>query len=412
MEETKVRAAKKKQEDTVSNVEETSVDVSRNTLVKRERGRMQSSKKSKVRVTDINPTALGPAKSNGESAQPHRGRGRPRLSDTKQTEQRGVRPKTTAVVQTAEKVLNGGSDAPKRGRPKGTIKCKPESLASGEEEVGSPVTPRKRGRPKKSPDKEPRIENTASSEGGGETDGSQNSVTRERGRPRKHTREASSGVSDTPPSRRGRPRKYIKEKELVTDGAQPERRGRGRPKGSLNKSRVLDKVGRLLKVPGLPAKGRKRGRPRQQPAKRGRPRKYPPPSPEEVKKPKVWKPLGRPRKYPCVETSAEALPAPRRSRGRPCKSESKKGAHLRKNARSALPAPHADGVQRKRGRPASAAKGEGDVPRKRGRPKGSVNKNRARGGMQLDSLHSKADGELAPVEVESEVGFDTEIILI
>lgn len=155
-----------------------------------------------------------------------------------------------------------------------------------------------------------------------------------------------------------------------------------------------------------PTKG-KRGRPRKQPAKRGRPRKYPLPSPEELKKPKVWKPLGRPRKYPRVDPPEGAPPAPRRSRGRPRKSASKKGAHLRKNFPTTPSSPRnpSDGSLRKRGCPPSTTKSEEEAPRKRGRPKGSVNKNKARSETQLDGAltnHSKSDPSAVGVQHEGE----------
>ncbi|XP_037548916.1 serine/arginine repetitive matrix protein 1 [Nematolebias whitei] len=375
MAEKKIPLVELKQEADVSNNEGTSVDVSVNTPVKRKRGRPKSSKKSNVCVTAIHPTALVSAKSNGESTPPPRGRGRPRLSDTKRTEQQeGGRQKASATVQkaAADNFLNGCSVKRKRGRPKGTIKRKLESLKSGKEEEGSSVTPRKRGRPKKSLGKEPKLEKAVNSERDGRLHERRNLVKRERGRPRKVqvkcTEEASSDVS----------------------------------------------VGRPQKEPDVPVTGKQRGRPRLQPAKRGRPRKYPLPSPDEPKKPKVWKPLGRPRKYPRAETPEKAAPAPRRSRGRPCKSESKKGAHLRRKAPSALSTPRAGPPQRKRGRPAATAKGESDVPRKRGRPKGSVNKNKARSETHLNSVrpnHSKAESELpaAGVEREAEAQLDTEM---
>uniref|UniRef100_A0A3B5B791 High mobility group AT-hook 1a n=1 Tax=Stegastes partitus TaxID=144197 RepID=A0A3B5B791_9TELE len=96
--------------------------------------------------------------------------------------------------------------------------------------------------------------------------------------------DSSNGISKTPGKRkRGRPRKD----QMSADGSQPVKRGRGRPKGSVNKKpgayKVRGKVGRPKKVHVLPVKGKKRGRPRLQPAKRGRPRKNPLPSPEEKK---------------------------------------------------------------------------------------------------------------------------------
>uniref|UniRef100_A0A8C2WDM6 Uncharacterized protein n=1 Tax=Cyclopterus lumpus TaxID=8103 RepID=A0A8C2WDM6_CYCLU len=210
---------------------------------------------------------------------------------------------------------------------------------------------------------------------------------------------------------RGRPKKKIveesedeeEEEELDSDGSKPAKRGRGRPKGSLNKKppayRVHSKVG--------PATRGKRGRPRKQPAKRGRPRKYPLPSPEELNKPKVWKPLGRPRKYPRVDPPEGSQPAPRRSRGRPFKSESKKGAHLRKNFPASSPRDPNVGSQRKRGRPPSAPKsvaapkGDAAPTRKRGRPKGSLNFKKASSETKPEvSNRSKAESDSSPVGVD------------
>ncbi|XP_039978587.1 origin recognition complex subunit 4-like isoform X2 [Xiphias gladius] len=469
--EEEIRMAETEQGDGVSNEGESSVDMSNNSPTKRGRGRPQGSKKLKVCVTDVNLMELVSGISNGGSTQPQRGRGRPKLLATKHTLQEGSgdddadnsvqthrgkgrpkgskkqtsngdnpmtdhspkkrgRPKKSLSKSTPEKATsedlpNGGSDTPKlgRGRPKGSTKRKSESLTSGEEDEGSSVKPRKRGRPKGSLNKKPRLEREVSSEGEVETDGSLNSPKRERGRLRnaevnntgRLTQDTSNGVSNTPRRGRGRPRKSLEQnsgdqQELVTDGCQPAKRGRGRPKGSLNKKppayKVHGKVGRPRRVLVPPTRGR-RGRPRQQPAKRGRPRKYPLPSPEELKKPKVWKPLGRPRKYPRVDPPEGAPPAPRRSRGRPRKSESKKGAHLRK---SLLTTPSSqrnpnDGPPRKRGRPPSTAKSEDVTPRKRGRPKGSVNKNKVRSETQLDSAlpnHSKEKSDSSAVRVEYE----------
>uniref|UniRef100_A0A3Q0QVQ5 Chromosomal protein D1-like n=1 Tax=Amphilophus citrinellus TaxID=61819 RepID=A0A3Q0QVQ5_AMPCI len=278
------------QGDPVSNEGEACVD----RPVKRGRGRPQGSKKLNVPVADVN---LMEVASNSDT-QPQRGRGRPKLYGTKQTEQRGSgdnhadnsvqthrgrgRPKGSKIQATDEDRIehspkkrgrprksvtdeeapakglpNGGSDTPKRGRPKGLVKRKSESLTSGEEDECSPVMPRKRGRPKGSLNKKSRLESELG---------------------------------------RGRPRKSIEQKELVTDGSQPLKRGRGRPKGSLNKKppayKVHGKVGRPRKVHVLHMSGRKRGRPRhKQPNKRGRPRKYPLPSPEEKKKNPTWNSL-------------------------------------------------------------------------------------------------------------------------
>lgn len=423
----------KEQGDPVSNERQASVG----NPVKRGRGRPQGSKKLSV--------------SNSESTQPQRGRGRPKLSGTKQTEQRGSgddhadslvqihrgrgRPKgsksqasdedrtehspkkrgrprksVTDEEAPAEDLPNGGSDTPKRGRPKGSVKRKSESLTSGEDDEGSSVTPRKRGRPKGSLNKKSRLESELGIVGILDLNESLNSD--RRGRLRKAvvnntSADMSNGISNTPQRGRGRPRKSIEQNKLGTDGSQPVKRGRGRPKGSLNKKppayRVHGKVGRPRKVHILPVSGRKRGQPRQKPPnKRGRPRKYPLPSPEEKKKPKVWKPLGRPRKYPRVDPPEGSLPPPRRARGRPRKSESKKGAHLRKSLPAApfTPQDPIDEPARKRGRPPSTAKSQGEVPRKRGRPKGSVNKNKSR--SETFPNHSKALSGSPAVRMENE----------
>uniref|UniRef100_A0A3Q3GLM4 Uncharacterized protein n=1 Tax=Labrus bergylta TaxID=56723 RepID=A0A3Q3GLM4_9LABR len=166
---------------------------------------------------------------------------------------RGRPKKAVSTETTAGEVLpNGGSNVPKkgRGRPKGTFKRKSESSMEYEKNEGSSEEPRKRGRPK------------------GSTSKNLNTPTRGRGRPRK-----------------------IEVPESVN---QPVKRGRGRPLGTLNKKKH-GKVGRPPKLQLLtPSRKPKRGRPRNGPVKRGRPRKYPTPSPEELKKPKVWKALGRP----------------------------------------------------------------------------------------------------------------------
>ncbi|XP_026205854.1 chromosomal protein D1-like [Anabas testudineus] len=445
-----IRMANSEQGDAASNEAETSVHISNNSPSKRGRGRPQGSKKLKVCVTDVNLMELVSGISNGGSTQPQRGRGRPKLSGTKITAHEGSkdadnsvqpyrgkgrpkgsksqtsngdssvtdhtprkrgRPKKshTSEKAAAEDLANGGSNTPKmgRGRPKGSVKRKSESLTNGEEDEGSSVKPRKRGRPKGSLNKKPRLETEVSSEGEGETDEILNSTKRGRGRLRRlevnnterSTQDTSNGISDTPRRGRGRPRKSVQQKSRdqqdgSTDGSQPPKRGRGRPKGSLNKKppayKVHGKVGRPRRV-RVPLAMGKRGRSRKQPAKRGRPRKYPLPSPEELKKPKVWKPLGRPRKYPRVDPPEGAPAAPRRSRGRPRKSESKKGAHLRKSLPTTPSSPHTpnDGPPRKRGRPPSTAKSEDVTPRKRGRPKGSLNKNKARSETQLNSMHSE-----------------------
>lgn len=447
--EEEIRMADTEQGDSVINEAESSVHISNNSPSKRGRGRPQGSKKLKVCVTDVNLMELVSGISNGGSTQHQRGRGRPKLSGTKnaapegsedvdnsaqthrgkrrpkgsknQTSNRdssvtdhshkkrgGLKKSQSPEKAAAEDLANGNSNTPKtgRGRPKRYVKPKSESLTSGEEDEGGSVKPRKRGRPKRSLNKKLRLEKEVSSEGEGETDGSVNSTKRGRGRLRKvdvnstggSTQDTSNGISDTPQRGRGRPRKSTEQKsedlqEPVTDDSQPAKRGRGRPKHSFHKKnpayKVQGKVGQPQRVHAALAKG-KHGPSRKQPGKRGRPRKYPLPSPEELKKPKVWKPLGRPRKYPRVDPPEGAPPAPRRSRGRPRKSESKKGAHLRKSFPTATSSPHNhnDGPPRKRGRLPSTAKSEDITPRKRGRPKGVLNKNKARSETQLSSMHS------------------------
>ncbi|KAF7211008.1 high mobility group protein hmg-12 isoform X3 [Nothobranchius furzeri] len=353
--------------DTVKTDEESNVDMSTNLPIKRGRGRPQGSKELKVYVTDLN------------LAEPQRGikthTSTEDISKKGQSVKKPGRPKKSVTAEKAidEELMDRGSDAP---CTKESVKRKSESLTSGEKE-GGPEPPRKRGRPKGSPNKKP-----------------------------KATWDESNGLSDTLRRGRGAPRKSIEQRpvrqELVTGGSQPGKRGRGRPKGSLNK--VHSNVGQLQKDSGFLVKGRKRGRPRQKPGKRGRPRKYPLPSSEEPKKPKVWKPLGRPRKYPRAEPPEGAQLAPRRSRGRPRKSEVKKGAHLRKTIPTTPSTPRslADGLKRKRGRPPTAAKSEGATPQKRGRPKGSLNKNKTRSDGSLPN-HSAAERVSPAVELESGV---------
>lgn len=475
--EEEVRMAETEQGAAMSNEAQSSGHISNNSPAKRGRGRPQGSKKLKVCVTDVNLMELAPGMSNGGATQPKRGRGRPKLSGTTHTAQEGSgddhannsvqthsgkgrpkgskkqasngdtpttdhthkkrgRPKKPLIKSSpeqaaAEDLPNGGSDTPKmgRGHPKGSVKRKLESLTSGEEDESSLVQSRKRGRPKGSLNKKPRLEKEVSSEGEVETDVSLSSLKRVRGRPRKvevnstgeSTQDTPNGILHTPRRGRGRPRKSAEQKsrdqqDLVTDGSQPIKRGRGRPKGSLNKKplayKVHGKVGRPRNVHIPPAIG-KRGRSRKQPGKRGRPRKYPLPSPEELKKPKVWKPLGRPRKYPRVDPPEGAPLAPRRSRGRPRKSESKKGAHLRKSLPTIPFPPHNlnDGPSRKRGRPPNTAKSEDVILRKRGRPKGSVNKNKTIRETQLSSTHSnrskeKSGSSAVGAEYEGEAAAD------
>lgn len=430
--EEEISKAETEQGDVASNEGEPAVEEPNNSPVKRGRGRPQGSKKLKVCVTDVNQEEPGSEISNGGPPQTPRRRGRPKLK--KNIEQQGVevdqdvqikeagnedgpttdhvpkkrgRPKkslSTSTSENAEGLPNGGSDAPKgkRGRPKGSTKRKAESL-TGEQNEGSSVTPQKQRR---SLDKKPRLETEGGSEGD-EANGTP--VMKRRSQPRKlqvnNSQDTPNGILAKSGRGRGRPRKNVQQKDMVTDGSQSVKRGRGRPKGSPNKKppayKLHVKIGRTPR--SKPGKG-KRGRPRLQPAKRGRPRKYPLPSPEELKKPKVWKPLGRPRKYPRADTPEGTPTTPRRSRGRPRKSESKKGAHLRKGLSASTSTQHTPNVgsPRKRGRPPSAQKSDAGTPRKRGRPKGSAKKSKVRSETQLDSSlnHSKATDESSPVAVE------------
>ncbi|XP_020504223.2 neurofilament heavy polypeptide [Labrus bergylta] len=381
-------------------VEEAGEELSNTRPAKRGKGKSQGSKKLKVSVTDVNLTNLVSGISNGGSPQPKRGRGRPRISDTKQTElqeseadqtddpvrtpkspekgstnttsngdgavadsspkKRGRPKKAVSTETTAGEVLpNGGSNVPKkgRGRPKGTFKRKSESSMEYEKNEGSSEEPRKRGRPKGSTSKKPRLEEEAE---GGVEEGNDSDCS---------TKGLSNGSLNTPTRGRGRPRKI----EVPESVNQPVKRGRGRPLGTLNKKKH-GKVGRPPKLQLLtPSRKPKRGRPRNGPVKRGRPRKYPTPSPEELKKPKVWKALGRPRKYPREDPPEESplKMSPKKSRGRPRKSESKKGAHFRMKSPATPSTPHTpkDETPRKRGRPPSSAKSEAGTPKKRGRPK-------------------------------------------
>ncbi|KAG7499881.1 hypothetical protein JOB18_002045 [Solea senegalensis] len=443
---------------------ESFADTSNNSPVKRGRGRPQGSKKLKVCVTDINLMEMVSGISNGDSTQTKRGRGRPKFKEETVQEQSGDddagdsvqthrgkgrpkgskkltsnrdnpmtdhskkrgRPKKSLSKSSTETatadLANGGSGTPKlrRGRPKGSTKQKSENLTSGDEDESSFAKPRKRGRPKGSPNKVPRLLAEVSSDG--ETEGSLSSPTSVRGRLRKSrgnysgsmTQQTSNAITNTAGRGRGRPRKSIQQKNGdQQNGSQIAKRGRGRPKGSLNKkypaSRLHGNVGQLQGI-AAPSKG-KRGRPRLQPAKtRGRPRKYPLPSPEDLKRPRVWKPLGRPRKYPRSDPPDDASSLPRRSRGRPRKSESKKGAHLRKNMPTTpastynLDDDDDDEPPKKRGRPPSATKSHNATPRKRGRPKGSLNKKKVNSETQLNNTHShtKEVRELSAVGVEYE----------
>ncbi|XP_029977131.1 ABC transporter F family member 4 [Salarias fasciatus] len=437
--EEEIALAETEQGEAVTSEGDAVTDETNSRPVKRGRGRPQGSKKLKVCVSEINVSSGDP-----NSSPAKRGRGRPKLSTTKHTEEdsledgnsddsvpkslgrgrpKGSKKQISEKSQTEETpkkrgrprkslsqspgegekspdLPNGGTDTPKRGRPKGSFKRKIESSESAEEGA----TPSKRGRPKGSLNKKPRLEREASKEDA-DADQVPNSPRSGRGRRIKVvlSQSASNGISKTPRSGRGRPRKNISLQP--SDDSQPVKRGRGRPKGSSKEKpaayKTLGKSDRLRKVSQLTAKGKKHGRPRLHPlpAKRGRPRKYPLPSPDERKKPKVWKPLGRPRKYSRVDPPEGALSAPRRSRGRPRKSESKKGAHLRKSVPAAPQQPY-DGPPRKRGRPKK--KEDGAPQKKRGRPQGSLKQ--AKSGTQPgDSLpnHSESPSEAATDKAEA-----------
>lgn len=258
-------------------------------------------------------------------------------------------------------IKSNGETAPrKRGRPKGsTVKAvedmngRTSKRPRGEDESLS--TPRKRGRPKGSPKK---LIHKSETNDDDETE--QN--THSRGRPKKGQAKG----------KRGRPKK-VTQQEPAADGTERPRKRPGRPKGSRNKPVVTvrfestsGRPTRVIVPPeklNMPLPGKNPGR-RGRPKKigRGRPRKRPLPPDVEQYLPRVWKALGRPRKYPKEDPpeGVSSSETPRRGRGRPRKSESKKGAHLKKF--------NSDGTQNK----PKATKEQDGPPRKRGRPKGSV----------------------------------------
>lgn len=444
---------------------------------KRARGRPKGSKKLQVWVTHVDLSEFGSGISNGgptpplksrgrpkgsankhkvqkpqqDSLNPPRGRGRPKslglekLTSSEETSEVGQstrkrgRPKGSPNKKTLAKCTDGSDDwdftidgslQPKkgRGRPKKstTLKRSAKSSKSEEEEdAGESGPPRKRGRPKGSPNKKPWLavrSEVSSEDWESESDLSSNSqspVKRGRGRPSKSTGEervvSKQTIEDSSfqssPRGRGRPRKAIRQRsspeQRVSDGSQPTKRGPGRPKGSLNKTYPLinrsDRLGRPWK-PNLPfmhterllPKPKGRGRPKKELQKRGRPRKYPLPPPGELMRPKVWKPLGRPRKYPRVDPPGSPVPAPRRPRGRPRKPEIKRGVNLRKVSPT-QPSVPSDG--RPRGRPL------GTVKEKRGRPKGSLNKpkvvNKTLAGDKVTAAgHQSAGGKQVHHEAE------------
>ncbi|XP_037329324.1 serine/arginine repetitive matrix protein 1-like isoform X2 [Pungitius pungitius] len=379
-EEEEKKMAETGQGDVASHEEEPSVEES-NSPVKSGRGRPQGFKMLKVSLTDIIKTEQVSGISTSESKLPRRGRGRPKLQ--KATELKAQEPinqssdednltadhfpkkrkslsKSPSDNADAKDLPNGASDAPKakRGRPKGSTKRKSGSSAM-------------RRNPRRSSNKTPKLETEERSEEGED--------------------------AEKPPRGRGRPKKIKQE----TGDRPPAKKRPGRPKGSLNKKRPAHKVSELNRSPPKPWK---RGRPKKTKAKRGRPRKYPLPSPKEIKKPRVWKPLGRPRKYPRVDPAEGSEPAPPRGRGRPHKTQSKKGAHLRKSLPESLPSPIDPNVEppRKRGRP---PKSEAVPKRKRGRPKGSVNSSKAGSGTPIecaDANHSTAESDSPLVALKCE----------
>ncbi|XP_061753484.1 chromosomal protein D1-like [Nerophis ophidion] len=419
----------------VLNQDASSEENSDNNFVKRGRGRPRSSKKPKVNIADLNLMELVSGISNSEPAV-----GFKNLAGGEEyTPKKRGRPSGSVNKRTAEKALdNSSSGEPKRGRgrPMGSGKRKVENLSSDDE--SNEWGPKKRGRPKSSAKKTPKPKEVELDENGIPK------TPRGRGRPRMSSSERKQVPADDPlrPKRgRGRPRGSLNKKmfdEVRFQAGRPRRKhippsrleirvprktgkrgrprnemsGRGRPRkyplpsteGS--KKRGWKPLGRprkhpLVGVPGKAAGGRGRGRPRKSeagtgghlrkyegsPRKRGRPRKYPLSSTGESPKPKIWKPLGRPRKHPLVDPPEGA--APRRNPGRPRKSESKRGAHLRNpNSKS---------------RPPKPILGADGTPRKRGRPKGSVNKNKEQKESEVDSEpwnHSDADNAAADAEEE------------
>nr|XP_057902558.1 proline-rich protein 2-like [Doryrhamphus excisus] len=429
----------------ILNKEESGEENSDNGFVKRGRGRPKGSKKLQVSIPDLNLMELVSGISNSGPALGFKTLD----SGEEYTPKKRGRPKGSMSKRSAEKAPNNsGSEEPKRGRgrPKGSGKRKAENISSDDESYewapkkrgrpkgsgkktpqskevelddnGVPKTPRGRGRPRKSSSERkqmPADDPLRPKRGRGRPKGSMNKnpfleVHFQAGRPRR---------KHIPPSRleirlprktgkRGRPRKEMS------------RRGRPRkyplPSSTeeSKKPRVWKPLGRPRKHPlsaspgpagGGPKRGRGpnrgRGRPRKleakkgahlrkydgPPRKRGRPRKYP--ATGESPKPKVWKPLGRPRKYPLVEPPEGAPEAPRRTPGRPRKSESKRGAHLR----NPNPTP----------RPPKPTLGADGTPRKRGRPKGSVNKSKVQKEGHHDSEpwnHSDTDAATADAEEE------------
>ncbi|CAL8396990.1 unnamed protein product [Gadus morhua 'NCC'] len=247
---------------------ESGVDMPTTNTNKRGRGRSKGSKKLQVWVTHVDLSEFGSGLLNGGPAQPLRSRGspenppprprgRPKGSGLKRlapsgeapvagesTRKRG-RPKGSGLKKLApsEEAPVAGESTRKRGRPKGStnrktpakfadraddwdlgmlkespsLKRTAESSKSEDEEDGDPGTPRKRGRPKGSPNKKTRlaVKRGVSSEC--------------------ETRSDSSG------SRNSLDEGRVSAKQTMEDidGQKSSLRGRGRPKGSPNKKTRL-----------------------------------------------------------------------------------------------------------------------------------------------------------------------------
>eukprot|EP00063_Salmo_salar_P019909 XP_013994744.1 PREDICTED: chromosomal protein D1-like [Salmo salar] len=215
------------------------------------------------------------------------------------------------------------------------------------------------------------------------SNGSHTTPKRSRGRPPKNRpvsesdQALSNGSSTTPKRERGRPKRSVTKKGRgrpsgALSNSSTTTPKKGQPKGSISKlaaSHITPKRGRakgsvltkpkMLKVIGKPSQvvdpsHKKCGRPIKVKSKRGRPKKILTPEEEEERKklesqPRVLKPLGRPRIYPRNDPPVIEP----RGRGRPCKANNKRGAHLRKPPNPNPPI--YDGPPRKRGRPPSAA---------------------------------------------------------
>ncbi|XP_037329322.1 neurofilament heavy polypeptide-like isoform X1 [Pungitius pungitius] len=364
-EEEEKKMAETGQGDVASHEEEPSVEESNNSPVKSGRGRPQGFKMLKVSLTDIIKTEQVSGISTSESKLPRRGRGRPKLQ--KATELKAQEP----INQSSdEDNLTADHFPKKRGRPRKSLNKSPSDNADAKDlPNGASDAPKaKRGRPKGSTKR--KSGRLTSGENGGSSAMRGNPRRSSNKTPMLETEESSEEEEDAekPPRGRGRPKKIKQE----TGDPPPAKKRLGRPKGSLNKKQ----------------------------GQRGRPRKYP----EELKKPRVWKPLGRPRKYPRVDPAEGSEPAPPRGRGRPHKTQSKKGAHLRKSLPESLPSPIDPNVEppRKRGRP---PKSEAVPKRKRGRPKGSVNSSKAGSGTPIecaDANHSTAESDSPLVALKCE----------